>query len=365
MSPSIRRLRCIASSALATGRRSISMITSPGRRPAAAPGALSRSPASSPARIIPLRIKAGATWREASNPAGRARGPRTMVTPRPTVMSMNQASPEPAGIPGGRGRAVPTRAVAISGHINGAMESIHLPIPPPRVHGFIQARGGGTRGRQWKRGLFRDLWRDVPRCSILVVPTGRTRGSLVAAAGFRPTCLRSTGATGDCWSQPWLKARNSRCAPSAAAAVFPTLRRASNRAAGMFPPGEQRAVRGDRRVNRMLGAALTRGAKVTCRNAESARTGSAPAINVSIQVPKSRMALAPFHWSMSSSPGRNRLPPVPPACREDHATLTSICLGFALSLLATCTLSTPSLNSAFTLFASASSGSVKLRAKLP
>ena len=48
-----------------------------------------------------------------------------------------------------------------------------------------------------------------------------------------------------------------------------------------------------------------------------------------------------------------------------QATLTSICFGLAFSLLGRCTLSTPSSNSAFTLSASASSGTTKLRSKLP
>src|SRR5581483_2519155 len=48
-----------------------------------------------------------------------------------------------------------------------------------------------------------------------------------------------------------------------------------------------------------------------------------------------------------------------------QATLTSICLGLACSLFGTCTVRTPSLNSAFTLLKSASSGSAKLRMKVP
>ena len=47
-----------------------------------------------------------------------------------------------------------------------------------------------------------------------------------------------------------------------------------------------------------------------------------------------------------------------------QATFTSICLGWACSLFGTCTVRTPSLNSAFTL-KSASSGRAKLRMKVP
>lgn len=48
-----------------------------------------------------------------------------------------------------------------------------------------------------------------------------------------------------------------------------------------------------------------------------------------------------------------------------HATLTSMCCGFALAVLAKCTASTPSLNSALTCAGLASSGIEKLRTKLP
>src|SRR6266481_521807 len=48
-----------------------------------------------------------------------------------------------------------------------------------------------------------------------------------------------------------------------------------------------------------------------------------------------------------------------------QATLTSICFGWACSLFGTCIVSTPSLNSAFTLLKSASSGRAKLRMKVP
>ena len=44
--------------------------------------------------------------------------------------------------------------------------------------------------------------------------------------------------------------------------------------------------------------------------------------------------------------------------RRSQATATSICLGLAFSLFDTCTVSMPSLNSAFPFSASASSGSV-------
>src|SRR5438876_8088013 len=48
-----------------------------------------------------------------------------------------------------------------------------------------------------------------------------------------------------------------------------------------------------------------------------------------------------------------------------QATLTSICFGLACSLFGTCTVSTPLLNSAFTLLKSASSGRAKLRMNVP
>ncbi len=49
----------------------------------------------------------------------------------------------------------------------------------------------------------------------------------------------------------------------------------------------------------------------------------------------------------------------------DQLTLTSTCWGLAFSSLTRCTVSTPSLNSALTLAGLASSGSEKLRPKLP
>ena len=51
--------------------------------------------------------------------------------------------------------------------------------------------------------------------------------------------------------------------------------------------------------------------------------------------------------------------------RRSQATATSRCLGLAFSLFDRCTVSMPSLNSAFTFSGSASSGSVKRRIKLP
>ena len=58
----------------------------------------------------------------------------------------------------------------------------------------------------------------------------------------------------------------------------------------------------------------------------------------------------------------------PDACSDvptRQATLTSMLFGRAFSDLGRWTMRTPSLKSAFTFAASASSGSVKLRAKLP
>ena len=54
-----------------------------------------------------------------------------------------------------------------------------------------------------------------------------------------------------------------------------------------------------------------------------------------------------------------------PTTAPAQATLTSICCGLAFWVLARCTVSTPSLNSALTLAGLASSGSEKLRPKLP
>src|SRR5258705_4133380 len=50
---------------------------------------------------------------------------------------------------------------------------------------------------------------------------------------------------------------------------------------------------------------------------------------------------------------------------DGFSQATSICLGLAFASFDTCTVSMPSLNSAFTFSASASSGRTKLRAKLP
>jgi len=51
--------------------------------------------------------------------------------------------------------------------------------------------------------------------------------------------------------------------------------------------------------------------------------------------------------------------------KSGQLTFTSICFGRTFSLLARCTRSTPSLNSALTLLFSASSGMLKLRSKRP
>jgi len=55
----------------------------------------------------------------------------------------------------------------------------------------------------------------------------------------------------------------------------------------------------------------------------------------------------------------------PPCTALGQETLTSTCWGLAFSFLARCTLRTPSLKSAVTLAGLASSGSEKLRPKLP
>jgi hypothetical protein len=54
-----------------------------------------------------------------------------------------------------------------------------------------------------------------------------------------------------------------------------------------------------------------------------------------------------------------------PGWKRSQEIFTSICLGRAASLLAMCNFNTPSLNSAFTFSASALSGKLKLRPKLP
>src|SRR6266446_9520394 len=56
---------------------------------------------------------------------------------------------------------------------------------------------------------------------------------------------------------------------------------------------------------------------------------------------------------------------LPHARRQCYATLTSMAFDFGLAVVGRCTFSTPSRNSAVTFVLSASSGSVKLRRKLP
>ncbi len=55
----------------------------------------------------------------------------------------------------------------------------------------------------------------------------------------------------------------------------------------------------------------------------------------------------------------------PPSVLEHYATLTGIAFDFARIVVGRCTFSTPSRNSAVTFMLSASSGSVKLRRKVP
>lgn len=84
--------------------------------------------------------------------------------------------------------------------------------------------------------------------------------------------------------------------------------------------------------------------------------------------PRSNVLAATPQWGHAG--GGRATPPggTPQGCRQAgtaQLTFTSICFGRAFSLLARCTRNTPSLNSALTLSASASSGMVKLRSNRP
>jgi hypothetical protein len=69
--------------------------------------------------------------------------------------------------------------------------------------------------------------------------------------------------------------------------------------------------------------------------------------------------------SWSPDTGEANAQNFPHARRQCYATLTSMAFDFGLAVVGRCTLSTPSRKSAVTFVLSASSGSVKLRRKLP
>src|SRR5438067_6806979 len=70
--------------------------------------------------------------------------------------------------------------------------------------------------------------------------------------------------------------------------------------------------------------------------------------------------LAALHWGWRTEPSARS-----PSVLEHYATLTSMPFDLATAVVGRCTFSTPSRNSAVTFVLSVSSGSVKLRRKLP
>ena len=70
--------------------------------------------------------------------------------------------------------------------------------------------------------------------------------------------------------------------------------------------------------------------------------------------------LAALHWGKRADRSARS-----PSVLEHYATLTCVALDFATGVVGRCTFSTPSRNSAVTFVLSASSGSVKLRRKVP
>src|SRR5438552_7697227 len=70
--------------------------------------------------------------------------------------------------------------------------------------------------------------------------------------------------------------------------------------------------------------------------------------------------LAGLHWG-----SRTELSARSPSVLDDYAALTAMAFDLAIAVVGRCTFSTPSRNSAVTFVLSASSGSVKLRRKLP
>jgi hypothetical protein len=71
--------------------------------------------------------------------------------------------------------------------------------------------------------------------------------------------------------------------------------------------------------------------------------------------------LAALHWWRE----RTELSARSPSALEHYATLTCVAFDLATGVVGRCTFSTPSRNSAVTFVLSASSGSVKLRRKVP
>ncbi len=74
-----------------------------------------------------------------------------------------------------------------------------------------------------------------------------------------------------------------------------------------------------------------------------------------------RLNLAALHWWRERTEPSARSP----SALEHYFTLTSIAFDLAIGVVGRCTFSTPSWNSAVTFVLSASSGSVKLRRKVP
>src|SRR6266404_790352 len=70
--------------------------------------------------------------------------------------------------------------------------------------------------------------------------------------------------------------------------------------------------------------------------------------------------LAALHWGERTEPSARSS-----SVLEHYCTLTSMAFDLAIGVVGRCTFSTPSRNSAVTFLLSASSGSVKLRRKLP
>jgi hypothetical protein len=69
---------------------------------------------------------------------------------------------------------------------------------------------------------------------------------------------------------------------------------------------------------------------------------------------------AAIHWGKRADRSARS-----PSVLEHYATLTCVAFDFATGVVGRCTFSTPSRNSAVTFVLSASSGSVKLRRKVP
>jgi hypothetical protein len=70
--------------------------------------------------------------------------------------------------------------------------------------------------------------------------------------------------------------------------------------------------------------------------------------------------LPPLHWGKRADRSARS-----PSVLEHYVILTCVAFDFAIGVVGRCTFSTPSRNSAVTFVLSASSGSVKLRRKVP